>query len=143
MHRADQHRFLGAFADARFDFADFDARQQRRFLVQIIRHRRQPRRDDAAGVIARAIDHIKRDRRAEIQHHHRRAKVMSRGNGIGQPVGANGVRLRIINAHADQRFRREFEQRTLKCQSCREPCLRTSGVARGTTLHSTAPSSRA
>ena len=77
---------------------------KRRFLVQIIRHRRQPRRDDAARVIAGAIDHIQRDRRAEIQHHHRRAKAVPRGHRIGQAIRTDGVRLRIINAHAAQVF---------------------------------------
>ena len=58
-----------------FDFADFYFRQQRRFLVQIIRHRRQAGRDDAADVIAPRIHHVKRDRRAEIHDDHRRAKM--------------------------------------------------------------------
>ncbi len=95
---------------AGFDFADFDARQQRRFFVQIIRHRRQPRRDDAAGVIARAIHDIKRDRRSEIHDDHRRAKAFARRHRVCQPVRPDGIWLWIINAHAAQGFRREFKR---------------------------------
>src|ERR1051326_2585325 len=46
VHCANQHRFLGAFAHGSLDFADFDARQQRRLLVKIIRHCREPWRND-------------------------------------------------------------------------------------------------
>ena len=94
----------GAFADGGVDLADFDLRQQRRFFVQIIRHRRQARRDDAADVIPARIDDVKRDRRAKIHHHHRRAKAFARRHRVRQPVRPDGIWLRIINAHAAKWF---------------------------------------
>ncbi len=89
--------------------ADFDAREQRGLFMQIIGHRRQSRRNDAARVIPRAIHDIKRHRRAKIHNHGRRAEMMRHRNGIGQAVGTNGVRLGIINAYAAQCFGREFQ----------------------------------
>ena len=125
------------FADGGLDLADFDFRQQRGFLVQIIGHRRQPRRDDAADVIAPGIHHVKRDRRAKVHHDDRRAKMKFCRDGVGQPVGADAN-----PAWDNQCPRREWFGDSVRASpnfQMRRTALRTSGVARGTTLHMTAP----
>jgi len=71
--------------------------------VEIIRHRRQPGRDDAANVIAALIHHVEGHGGAKIHHHHRRAKMMAGRNRIRQPVGTNGLRLGIVDADHDNR----------------------------------------
>ena len=63
---------------------------------------------------------------------------MPRGDRIGQPVRADGVWLRIINAHAAQWFSASVPADSNPRWPGR--LLRTSGVARGTTLHNAAPS---
>ena len=113
MHRTAEHRAARVFADDRLRLGDLDAWQQRGFLVQIIGHRREARRNDPAGVVARRIDDIERHRRAEIDHHHRRAEPRVRRDGVGQPVRADRRRLRVVNADAGHRPRRELPCRTL------------------------------
>ena len=113
MHRAAQHRAARVFADDRLRLGDLDARQQRGFLVQIIGHRRQAGRDDPTGVVARRIDDVERHRRAEIDHHHRRAEPRVRRDGVGQAVRADRRRLGIVDADAGHRPRRELPSRAL------------------------------
>ena len=68
--------------------------------MQIIGHRCQPRGDDAAHIIARAIHDVERHRRAEINHHYRRAEAMTCGHRISQAVRAYRFRVGIIDADA-------------------------------------------
>src|ERR1039457_260895 len=68
MHGAHEHRLLGALANRTPDFANADARQERRLLVQVIGHRGQPGSDDAAYVIASTIHNIEGHRRAKINY---------------------------------------------------------------------------
>src|ERR1051325_9624402 len=107
--RADQHRLLGALANRAVYLPDFDPRQEGGFLVQIIRHRRQARSDDTAGVIARAVHHVESHRRPEINDYHGRAESVPCRQSVGQAIGANAGRLWIIDANASQSFWGQFQ----------------------------------
>src|SRR5208337_4010242 len=109
MDRADEHGFLCITANDGLDVADLDARQERGFLVKIIGHGGESGGDDAASVIAGAIDDIEGDGGAEIHDDGGRAKMTGNGDGIGEAIGSDGAGPGIINADAAQGAGRKLE----------------------------------
>ena len=108
-HGTAEHRVFRVFADDRLWLGDLDARQQGGFLVQIIGHRREARRNDAAGIVLVGVDDVKRHRSAEVHHDHRATETRLRGDGVGQAVGADRAWLGIIDSDADHGPWRELQ----------------------------------
>ena len=129
----------GRLADHALGGAEGDLAEPRRAREERVHRDLDPRREHAAGELARRRDDVEVGRGAEVDDDRRGAVALARRHGVGDPVGPDLARVVVADRHAGRR--RPGPSTSSSTPAQRSAKASYSPTSRGTDEQRTIPSS--